>query len=232
GFVPDLQALQQPARFLQLRAHGGMAGIAADETRVALIEAHPRQGGRVDLHRPAVVGPPDEYIGDDILGRTGADHGAGTRLAGAHQRERAGELLVAGPQLPFHGRELPAGNTLEVMARDLDRRVEPGGRRIELPQLQLDALADRARADTRRVQGLNARKRSLDLGGLALDFGPQGVGDLLQRLRQVAIVADGVDDGARDRKLPRLQLRELELPEQIFLHRLTGGVGEFLLPVI
>ena len=116
---------------------------------------------------------------------------------------------------------------------DLDRGIEPGDRRIELPQLQLDAFADRARADAGRIERLNdVREGGFDLGGLALDLGPQGVGDLLQRLRQVAVVADGIDDGARDGQLARRELRQLELPQKMFLQRLAGGVGEFLLPVI
>ena len=118
------------------------------------------------------------------------------------------------------------------MSGDLDRGIEAGDRRVELPQLQLDALADGAGADSRRVQGLNAGKRGLDLGGLAVDLGPQGVGDVLQRLRQIAIVTDRIDDGAGDRELPRLELRELQLPEQVFLQGLSRGVGEFLLPVV
>src|SRR5256885_522153 len=40
GFVADLQALEQPARLLQLRAHARVAGVAPDEAGVALIEPH------------------------------------------------------------------------------------------------------------------------------------------------------------------------------------------------
>jgi hypothetical protein len=45
---------------------------------------------------------------------------------------------------------------------------------------------------------LDALQYLFDLGGLGLDFRAQGIGDLLQRLHQVAVVIDGIDDGTGD----------------------------------
>src|SRR6185437_13846570 len=132
--VPDLQALQQPACFLQLRTHGRVAGVATDEVRIALVETHTRQGGRVHFYRPAVLRPSHEYVGNDVLRGARAHRRARPRMAGTYQRQRAGELLVAGPQLPFHDGELTPGNALEMMSGDLEGGIEAGRRRIELPQ--------------------------------------------------------------------------------------------------
>src|SRR6185437_6442939 len=151
--------LQQPARFLQLGAHGGMAGIAPDEARVALVEAHSGQGGRVDFHGPAVLGAPHEYIRHHVFGRARADRGAGPGMTGAYERQGAGEVLVADPKLPLDDGELAAGDALQVVTSNLDRSLEPRNGRVELPQLQLDALADRPGADSGWIQGLNAGKR-------------------------------------------------------------------------
>ena len=96
--VADLEALEQPARLLQLRAHGGVAGVAADEAGVTLIEAHARQGGGVELDAPAVIGAAHEHIRHHVFGAAGADGRAGARMAGAHQRQRAGEFLLGGAQ--------------------------------------------------------------------------------------------------------------------------------------
>src|SRR6185437_15215094 len=202
------------------------------EARIALIEAHAGQSSRVDFHRPAVLGAPHEYIGYHVLGCTRTDRCARPRMAGAYERECAGEVLVARTQLPFHDRELPARYALKMMPRNLDCSVESGGRRVELPQLQLDTFTDGPRADSRRVEGLDTGKRRLDLGSVTVNLGPQCIGDLLQRLGEIAVIADGIDDGTSDRELPRLEPYQLELPEQILLQGLTRRIGELLLAVI
>src|SRR5688572_4307785 len=62
GFVANLQALEQPARFLKLCAHAGVTGIAADEAGVAVIQPDARQGGRVDLNSPALLRATNKHI--------------------------------------------------------------------------------------------------------------------------------------------------------------------------
>ena len=94
---------------------------------------------------------------------------------------------------------------------DLDGGIESGCRRVELAQLQLDAFADRARAYARRIERLYARQRGFDLGGVAFDLGAQRIRDLFERLGDIAVVTDGVDDRACDRKLAGLESRHLEL---------------------
>src|SRR5271168_3384939 len=100
------------------------------------------------------------------------------------------------------------------MPGDLDGGIESRGGRVELAQLQLDAFADRARAYTRRIERLYARQRGFDLGGAAFDLGAQRIRDLFERLGDIAVVTDGVDDRARDGELAGLESRDLELPQK------------------
>src|SRR5579864_2322140 len=90
GLVANFQALQQPARLLQLRAHGRVAGIAPDQTGITAVQTHAWQGGRVDLHGPAVLGAPHEHIRYDIFCRALADRRSGPGVTGAYQRQRVG----------------------------------------------------------------------------------------------------------------------------------------------
>src|SRR6185437_16838244 len=151
------------------------------------------------------------------LGRGAAHRRAGAGMTAAHEQQRRGQLLVGGAQLAAQKHELALRDALEMMARDLDGDLQAGCIRGELSQLQLDALPDRAGGDARRVELLYAFEDGLDLRGIGLDLGPQRPGDLLEGLRQITIVVDGVDERARDRERPRLETRELELQEQMLL---------------
>ncbi len=66
--VADLQAADQPARFLQLSPEHGVIGGTADEARITLIHANARQAGGIDVDHPASLGPAHEHIGHDVLG--------------------------------------------------------------------------------------------------------------------------------------------------------------------
>ncbi len=150
-------------------------------------------------------------------------------MAAAHERERDVEVLVAAVHLPLQQRELLAGDLLEVAVRERARGGEARRRRVELRELQLDALGDRARADARRVELLDDGEHGLDARGVGPDVRGDRGGDRLRGLGQVAVVIDGVDDRAADRELLRRQVRELELPPEVVLQRVSGLVGEFRL---
>src|SRR5690242_1176749 len=106
-----------------------------------------------------------------------------------------------------------------MMARDAQRRLETRRGGVELPQLQLDAFANRAGTDAGRIEQLYAHQHARDLLARALELGTQRVRDLLQGFGEVTVVADRIDDGARNGELPRLQMRELQLPQQVILQR-------------
>src|SRR6185312_10512993 len=58
------------------------------------------------------------------------------------------------------------------------------------------------------------------------------IGDLIEGLGDVAVVADGIDYRACDRELTRLESGDLELPQQVLLQRLARRVGVFLLTLV
>jgi hypothetical protein len=68
GFVADLEAAHQPARFLQLGAQHRVVGGSRHQIRVGLIDAHARHGRLIDLDDPAVFGAAHENVGNDVLG--------------------------------------------------------------------------------------------------------------------------------------------------------------------
>src|SRR5689334_7985914 len=101
-----------------------------------------------------------------------------------------------------------------MMPCDLERHGEARSSIVQLPQLQLDAFSNGARADSRRIERLNLLQNSLNLLDFALDLRAKRCCNLFQRFGQIAVIADGIDDCARDRKLARLKTRKLELPQQ------------------
>ena len=150
---------------------------------------------------------------------------------GWQERTRASAEAISSSlaQLAAQQRQLALGDQLQVMTGDLQRGGEAGRGRIELPQLQLDAFADRACPDARRVERLHALEHLGDLLGGGLDLGLERLGDFIQRLGDVAVVAYGIDDGARDGQVARCEAGELELPQQVLLQRLAARVGVLLL---
>ena len=138
-------------------------------------------------------------------------------MAGAHQCQRTRDLLLGGAQLPPQQRQFALGDQFQVVACDFERGLVAGGGRIQLPQLQLDALTHRARPDAGGVERLHAGEHGTHFLGGALDLRAQGVRNLFERFGEIAIVADGVDDGAPDRQLPRREAGQFQLPQQVFL---------------
>ena len=124
-------------------------------------------------------------------------------MTGAHREQRATRAPRPSCAAPGAAARAPRSATSARCCRAICRAVDrPGVMRVELTKLQLDALTERARSDAGRIERLHAREHRLDLCRVALDLGAQSVGDLLEALGEIAVVADGIDDGARDRRAP------------------------------
>ncbi|MNP13609.1 hypothetical protein D3C76_1058960 [compost metagenome] len=70
-FVAALQALDEPARFLQLVAHEGVVGAgvgASDKACVLRVDAQPRDRLLVQLDQPALTVLAHDDVGHDVLG--------------------------------------------------------------------------------------------------------------------------------------------------------------------
>src|ERR1700722_7890200 len=105
-----------------------------------------------------------------------------------------------------------------MMPCDLNRCLISGRAGIDLAELELDALTDRARANTGRVERLDDLQCLFDFRGGAFDLRTQCVGDFVQRFGDVAVIADGIDDRPSDGEFTWLESWDFELPQQMFLH--------------
>jgi hypothetical protein len=121
---------------------------------------------------------------------------------------------------------------IEVACGDQQCRIASRRVRIELVQLQFDAFADRARAYARGIHRLYVREDAFDLIDADDEFGLQVAGDLIQRLDDIAIVIQGIDDGSADAHVALAQARHFQLPRQMLLQRLATGIGKVLRVII
>ena len=158
--VADLEAAEQPARLLQLRAQHRVVRRARDHAGVALVHPDARQAdGLSSTDQPWGVRRA-KTSGTTYSGAQRLERGAGARVAAANQRERDVELLAADVHLALQGGELLAGHQLEMPVGEGARRGEAGSRGVELRELQLDALGDGARADAGRIELLDDREHA------------------------------------------------------------------------
>ena len=188
-----------------------MAGTAADQTGVALVEPHARHGARIDFHGPAALSAAHEDIGNHVFRGATTDHRAGPRMAGAHERQRLvdGFFVRADGAAQLAG--ITPGDEIEMMLGDALRHIETFRARIELAELQQDALADRAGGDADRIEHLHEHQHALDFFLVADDLRAQRRGDVGQGVRDVSVVVDRIDNRRGDGKVGRRQAGEFEL---------------------
>ena len=116
--------------------------------------------------------------------------------------------------------------------RDPDGDVPRRRPRVELTQLQRDALAQVAGADAGGLEGLYGGEHTLHVRRGRFDLRQQAGPDLLQIVLQVAVIVDRIHDDTCDRQVDGGQLGELELLDQLFLQRLTVLVAEVAAAVV
>ena len=153
-------------------------------------------------------------------------------MTGAHQRDGGFELLIRGAQFAPQRGQLAFGQQLQMIAGDGLGGGEAGCGRLQLLELQQQALADRARADARRVEHLHDGEHALDFRHAGIELGLEAGADDIQRLAQVAVIIDRIDHGAAYGEIARIEPRQFELPEQMVAQRLAARVGELLLAIL
>ncbi|MNI39846.1 hypothetical protein D3C85_1184320 [compost metagenome] len=110
GFVAALQALDEPAGFLQLIAHEGVVGAgvgATDETGVLGVDAQARYRFLIQLDQPALVVLAHDDVRDNVFGFSGFDLRARARIEALHQFDDLAQLVFL---------ELHAAHQLAVVA--------------------------------------------------------------------------------------------------------------------
>ena len=96
-----------------------------------------------------------------------------------------------------------------------------------MPQLHQQALLQVAGAHPRRLELLQAVQYCHDFVQLYIQFRAfqQGLVEFLQLLLQAPVVVGGVDDREGDQAVRVRQAGEVELPQQLFLQGLAGGIA-------
>ena len=140
-----------------------------------------------------------------------AHHYVGCDVARVDRRVlRAGELLQAN--------EIASGQQVEVRANDFQRQLLSGVRG-QGEQLQGQAFLSRARPDTGRVEILQIAQGDLQFFGLDAQVGCQGLGQLLERNGQVAVVVECIDQALDERTVLRRQIEQAQLPGEVLAQR-------------
>ena len=230
--VADLEAAHQPAGLLQLGAQRRVVGGARHQARVGLVDAQSRHRGRVHFHGPAVVASLHEHVRHQVLGLPGRERGARPGVAAADQRQRDVQRLLVRIELAPQRAEVPVRDLLQVLGGDRERELETGRLGIELLELQPEALGEVARAGAGRVQRLHEREHALDVLLRHGQVHAEAARDRVGGLGQVAVVVQRVDDRLADPQLARVELADLQLPDQVLVQVEVAFVGELERPVV
>jgi hypothetical protein len=129
-------------------------------------------------------------------------------------------------QLAPQRNKLLSCNQVEMIPRQLESQLEARSVRVELRELQRDAFGHGAGAHADRVELLDDPQDLLDLAGFSDDLGHERGGNILEALAEIAVVIDRVDDRAADQQRTRIQVCQLQLPEQVVGKGLPGLVRQ------
>ncbi|MNV15910.1 hypothetical protein D3C71_1066550 [compost metagenome] len=232
GLAAGLQALEQPACLLQVGAHVAGVGLAAaaDQLLVAAVDDHSGPGMPGQGRAPDAVLAPDHAVGHHVavVGQL-ADLGARARVQRTQQLHRGFHFRQRLAQFVGQAGHAAARQALQRTVGNAPGQGQAGGVRRQHVQLQLQAFTQGARADPDRVEALDLVQHGQDLGLIGVDGRQQGLGDGRQRLAQVTVFFEGVDQRRADAAVARGQVRQVQLPQQVvgqafgFGHALGGA---------
>ncbi len=101
-----------------------------------------------------------------------------------------------------------------------------------MAQLQQEAFAEVACANAGGLELLNAMEHGLDLVEFDVQLRVERVADFLQRLVQVPLVVDAVDEGHGNQPIGIGHRRQVKLPEQMALEALACGCTSGEIPFV
>ena len=225
GFVAALQALDEPAGFLQLVTHEGVIGAgvgAADKTCVLRIDPQARHRFLVQLHQPAFVVLAHNHVGHDIFGFAGLDLRARAWVEALHQLDDLAQVIFLELHAAHQLAVVAAAQQVDVVGDQALRFAQPRRLARQLAQLQQQALAEVAGADAGRLELLDAVQDGFDFVQFDVQFRVERLEDLLKGLVQVALVVDAIDQGHGDQAIGIGHRCQVQLPEQMALQALAG----------
>ena len=200
---------------------------AADQGRVVGLDAQPRERLGVELHVPAVAVVARHQVGDHVVAGGGGEVAAGAGVQGAHQGDGGVQGVVVQAQAALEQAAVAAGQGLEELAHQAPRLGQQGGVVGQGAELQQQALAQLPGEDPGGLELLQAQQHLLHLLAAqpAEPLLPQAVADLVEGLGQVAGLVHRIDQALGDLPLPRRQVGHGQLPGQVALQALAGGIA-------
>src|SRR3954469_10209423 len=231
-----LHVLDQPARLLQLRgdARPGTAARAGGDLRVQAVDPQARHGVGVEVGAPHVLALAHHHVGNHIARLDACERGAGTRVERLDQALRRAQRFLVGAGGALQPRVIATGEELEVLLGDLEREHVRGGiiAFARHAQLQAEAFAGRAGADAGGLEGLQMAQRDGEFFGLELGFGGEKRRDFFERLREVAVLVERVDQQLDQDAVSLAEVGERELRAQMVAQRCRFRGAEIAVTVL
>jgi hypothetical protein len=142
------------------------------------------------------------------------------------------EFVFGDPQLSAQQWILLIRDLIEIARRDQQRGIAAWCIRVELAQLQLDAFTHRTRANSRWIHRLNVPENTLQIRNVRNRFWQQIACDFFERLDDIAIVIDGIDNRGANAPVAFTEPRHFQLPGEMFLKGFTASVGKLLRVIV
>src|SRR5205807_4828115 len=193
GVEALLHVLDQPARLLQMRGDGGAASArSCRELGVQAVDAQARHGVWIEARTPDAALLAHDDVGNHVARLHLGVGGARARIERLDQALRRAQRLLAGAGDVLEARVIAARQQLQMFFHDVERQAP---RRLigQDAQLQRQALPGGARAHAGGLQVLQVPEREAVLFEIGFGLGGQQLRDFLERLGQIAVFVERVD---------------------------------------
>ena len=232
GIEALLHVLDEPARLLQLRRKRSGAARAGRDLGIQAVDPQARHRLGVEARAPHVAHFAHHHVGDHIARLDPGEGGARTRVEAEDQALRRTQGLVVRAGECLQPRVVARGEELQVRRHDLERKLALCAVVVGA-QLEREALTRRARADARGLEVLQVLQGDRQLAherlGIGFRLDGQERRDLFERLREITILVERVDQKADKHAVAGIQLGKRKLRVQVVAQRRRVRLGEGLL---
>ena len=224
GIEALAHVLDQPLGFLQLGTHGALTLALLQQVGVHGVDAQARHDVVVQRHLPAIARALDNHVGHHVIGHVGGEHGARVRVAQADYRLRLAQVFIIAIEGFFQLVEIALGKPGQVLFHDDEGHAprHQGDVRQAL-DLQRQAFGRIARAHAGRIETLQQGQGRAQLVGVDFQLFRQARQDVVERLFQVAIIVEGVNDQLDQRAVAQFEHRHAHLLHQVLAQGAVVG---------
>ena len=152
--------------------------------------------------------------------------GAGARVQRLDQALRGAQVVVARAGHVSQARVVARGEKLQVLFRDLQGQAANRVAFLQAAQLQAQAFPRRACADAGGLEVLQVPQRDRELLEAGLGLLRKQAGDFLERLGQVAVFVEDIDQQGDEGAVTIAEIDQRQLGEQVIAQRRGIGRGE------